>query len=363
MRLCLNMIVKNEAAVIERCIRSVLPHVQCWSIVDTGSEDGTQDILRRLLGELPGELIERPWLDFASNRNQALDLARRHGDYALIIDADDVLEVAPRRSFVGLHLPGYAVEIANTASNYWRDTLLRLDVDWIWMGAVHEYPTCSRMDDVPRLGGVRIRVIGGGARSRAGLREKYLGDAEILRRELAAEPNNTRHAFYLAQSLRDAGLLGEALAAFQHRIDLGGWAEEVFYSKYCIALIRQRLEQPFDDVMAAYLDALRLRPQRAEPACYLATYLLEKEHYEQARDYALMACATPMPEQGLQVDRAAHGWLPRNALAGALFALRDYEGCVAACREMLDDATLPAAERTRVAQNIAAVTNALNAAS
>ena len=141
MRLCLNMIVRNEAAVIERCIRSVLPHIQCWAIVDTGSDDGTQDTIRRWLGGLPGELIERPWVDFSTNRNQALDLARRYGDYALVIDADDVLEVDPGRSFAGLDRPGYAIEIAGPASTYWRDALLRLDVDWTWKGVLHEYPT------------------------------------------------------------------------------------------------------------------------------------------------------------------------------------------------------------------------------
>jgi glycosyltransferase involved in cell wall biosynthesis len=53
MRLCLNMIVRDEAPVIERCIRSVLPHIQCWAIVDTGSSDGTQAIVRGLLGACP----------------------------------------------------------------------------------------------------------------------------------------------------------------------------------------------------------------------------------------------------------------------------------------------------------------------
>ena len=36
-RICLNMIVKNEAPVIERCLASVRPWVDYWVIVDTGS--------------------------------------------------------------------------------------------------------------------------------------------------------------------------------------------------------------------------------------------------------------------------------------------------------------------------------------
>ena len=74
--LCLNMIVKNEAAVIRRCLDSVLPIIDHWVIVDTGSTDGTQDIIRAHLKDLPGELHERPWRDFAYNRSEALELAR-----------------------------------------------------------------------------------------------------------------------------------------------------------------------------------------------------------------------------------------------------------------------------------------------
>ena len=45
-RLCLNMIVRNESAILERCLRSVADHVACWVIGDTGSTDGTQDLIR-----------------------------------------------------------------------------------------------------------------------------------------------------------------------------------------------------------------------------------------------------------------------------------------------------------------------------
>src|SRR6187551_1453910 len=87
------MIVKNEARVLKRCLDSVRPFVHHWIIVDTGSTDGTQELIRKELSGVPGELFERPWENFGHNRSEALALARGKADYILIMDADEVLEV------------------------------------------------------------------------------------------------------------------------------------------------------------------------------------------------------------------------------------------------------------------------------
>ena len=50
----LNMIVKNETAVILRCLKSVKPWIHSWAIVDTGSTDGTQQLIQDFMQDLPG---------------------------------------------------------------------------------------------------------------------------------------------------------------------------------------------------------------------------------------------------------------------------------------------------------------------
>src|SRR2546427_13297700 len=92
---CLSMIVKNEAHVIRRCLDSVRPYVSHWVIVDTGSTDGTQDLVRAHFADIPGRLVERPWRDFGTNRSEAVALARGNADYILVMDADHVF-AAPR---------------------------------------------------------------------------------------------------------------------------------------------------------------------------------------------------------------------------------------------------------------------------
>jgi len=66
--ICLNMIVKNEGLVIEKWPGLVETLIDYWVIVDTGSTDGTQKVIKNFLKDVPGELHERPWINFAHNR-------------------------------------------------------------------------------------------------------------------------------------------------------------------------------------------------------------------------------------------------------------------------------------------------------
>src|SRR5919108_4103124 len=62
--IALCMIVRDEAAVIERCLASVRPHIDAWVICDTGSVDDTPDRVRSALAGIPRRLHHRPLIDF-----------------------------------------------------------------------------------------------------------------------------------------------------------------------------------------------------------------------------------------------------------------------------------------------------------
>ena len=266
-KICLNMIVKNEAPVIRRCLDSVRPIIDYWVIVDTGSTDRTQEIIREHLSDLPGELHERPWRDFAHNRSEALELARGKGDYTLIIDADDTLEISPDTALPALSADSYTIEIRDVTIVYSRTQLVRSALPWHYEGVLHEYITCDGAGPCGYLSGIRMRRNHDGARRKDP--ETYRRDAAILEAALKTETNKfllSRYRFYLAQSYRDCRELEKALENYLIRSELGFWQEEVFISLYAAAQLKQELGGPTKR-LSTHTFALRRRRRNGLRRC------------------------------------------------------------------------------------------------
>lgn len=62
------MIVKNETHIIRECLESVAPYIDYWVISDTGSTDGTQELITKFFEEkgIPGELHQDEWRDLVT---------------------------------------------------------------------------------------------------------------------------------------------------------------------------------------------------------------------------------------------------------------------------------------------------------
>ncbi len=277
-KICLNMIVKNESKVIKRCLDSVKPLIDYWVIVDTGSTDGTQEIIKAHMKDLPGELYERPWKNFGDNRSEAFELAKGKGDYILFMDADDTLEYEPGFNFSSLTADQYNMWRGTKTFTYLKPQLVKGNLPWKWIGVTHEYLACDHYYSSDTLKKVRYLSGEGGASSYDP--NKFLKNVNLLKEGLKKEPNNERYVFYLAESYRDAGEKGQALEWYQKRINMGGWQEEVFWSMLEIAYILKDIGLPSNIVIDSFKNAHNYRPHRAEPIYYLA------EIYNQLGDHA-----------------------------------------------------------------------------
>jgi tetratricopeptide (TPR) repeat protein len=353
---CLNMIVKNEAAVIERCLASVKPHVDRWVIVDTGSSDGTQEIIRRAMAGVPGELHERPWVDFGHNRTEALHLAEGQGDYIFWLDADEEFFAPPGWTWPALEAEALDVDMLSGAIRYARVALVSTRLPWRWEGVLHEYLEAGVVPTRGRVEGVHILVRTEGARSRDP--HKYLRDAEALEGALAKEPGNARYRFYLAQSWRDAGDRAKALANYDLRAEMGGWDEEVYIARLEGARCAEQLGRPVAEVVFRLLQAHQARPGRLEALVELARIHRQREEHHLGHLFAHKALELPPCEDRLFVEPLA-AWRALDEGAVAAYWTGRMEECRRLCEAALADPLLPPAEAGRVQGNLAFALKAL----
>ncbi|TPL74003.1 glycosyltransferase [Mesorhizobium sp. B2-3-15] len=297
-RLCLNMIVKNEMANLQRCLGAVADHIDCWVIGDTGSTDGTQDFIKSFFAarNLPGELHEFPFLNFEQARNSALDHAYASAlayDYLLFDDADMELVVENAGFREQLVSPGYRLlQRSDSGLTYWNTRLVRRDAGARYHGVTHEYLDVP--EGVQELRGAWYKDHASGS-NRV---DKFERDAKLLLEALEKDPENQRYWFYLAQSYRDAGRTAEAAVAYAKRAAMGGWDEESWNARLQGARCLRKLGDEPGFVEQA-LAAFNQRPQRAEPLYDLARFYRDKGMNDASVLFSEAGLAIGRPEQDI----------------------------------------------------------------
>jgi glycosyltransferase involved in cell wall biosynthesis len=352
----LSMIVKNESHIINECLNSIYKHIDYWVIVDTGSTDGTQELIKKFFEEkgIPGELHERPWVNFGHNRSEAVQLCDGKADYAFMIDADDYIE-GDFKYPQPMDADGYALKMGRPEFSWWRTQIFKTGMGWKYEGVLHEYATASKPDlKIAKLEGkyyVVARTLG--ARN-VGITaiEKYSKDAELLEEALKTEPQNARYQFYLGQSYFDSQQWDKSIEAYKKRAEMGGWGEEVFYSLFRIAVAKAMLNKPWEEIQQAFLECYNSRPIRAEPLYHIARIYRTNNKPALAYLFAKMASDIPYPANDILfiVDEVYTFGCLDELGASAFYAGFPYEG-LKAVEKLLKENRVPQQHLERVQKN------------
>lgn len=298
MKICWNAIVRNEAARIERCMHSLIFHVDCAVILDTGSSDETVSTIRKFFDThgKPCEILHGPFDDFGSARNRALEAARVshfEWDYALLLDADMEL----RGNIPPVSGAAYQIEQRAGSLHYYNTRLLSRAAKARYVGVTHEY-----LEVDAGLGTILPdKLYALDHADGANRAEKFQRDILLLHKALKDEPDNPRYWFYLAQSHRDAGETDAALTAYRKRVELGGWEEEVWNAQ-CNVAACLKTQGDEDGFVREMLKAYDMRPQRAEALYDLAKHYREKGMNRPAALFSKQALDTPRPDDVLFVN-------------------------------------------------------------
>jgi tetratricopeptide (TPR) repeat protein len=243
-KICLNMIVKNESKIILRLLESVLPIIDCYCICDTGSTDDTIQIITNYFDNknITGKIFKEQFVNFEYNRNYALQKCIGMSDYILLLDADMILSINETFDKSKLTYDYYYIFQGNENFYYQNIRIIRNNGLFKYVGVTHEYlnkPVTSTNSFFTK-NQLFINDIGdGGAKT-----DKYERDIKLLKKGIIDQPNNYRYYFYLANSYKDSEQNNDAIETYKKVLELNGWIQEKYISCLRLYELYDKLKTP-----------------------------------------------------------------------------------------------------------------------
>lgn len=211
------MIVKNEAHNLPRLFESLKDVADEICITDTGSTDGTQEIVKKY----GANLSHFDWCDdFAAARNFNLNLIK--SDFYLWIDGDDILLNPERIKLFKndvMNLADYWVAPYHYASDangnptciFVRERIVRRSMGFKWQYFIHE--------GMPGLPGMRAQithaVVVKHMRTEEDIKKDHSRNLNIFRKNELTSPLNARMRYYYGKELFEANQPKEAIQKFE----------------------------------------------------------------------------------------------------------------------------------------------------
>ena len=273
------MIVRNEEAVLGRCLHSVADLVDEIIIVDTGSTDDTKAVA----AQYDAKIYDFPWQDdFSAARNYGISQCA--GEYWMWLDADDVVEGENQKKLQAIlkspdadmvYLPYYLWydEMGNPVMTSNRERIFRRDKGYRFAGAVHEA--------VVPFGKIRYGDAG------ISHRKEKPGDPDrnlhiYQKKLLCGETFTPREQYYYARELWDHGAYRAALPVLQQFIqEEKGWKADIIGACLICGKCYEKLEQP-KKALEYLLHSLQYDVPNPEICCEIGSIFLEQQQYLQA---------------------------------------------------------------------------------
>jgi len=347
-KLALNFICKDESHVIKNMLESCKTITDLIVVNDTGSTDGTQDIIRNFGKEnnIPTYVFERAFDDFEKSRNHAMQKLRDvvaelgwnpeqvHGYW---FDCDETLIIDPKFNKSQFTKDLYMINTYIGQMKYTRNTFFKVSKPFKWYGPIHEFIVCDEKNITSGLAeNIHVDVKMTGASWQGDIPTKYKNHAFVLEKYIDANRQDPRWIFYTAQSYHDSASLPDnkeeneermrrSMKYYRERISrTDGYAEEIFYSQYRVGTIMRILEEPWNLTHQELLKAYAMDPLRGEPIKTIIDYYLQVNEWNMAYLYTKFAKVNfhgknPYPTRLLFVDEALYVWKFLEAHAAASF--------------------------------------------
>jgi GR25 family glycosyltransferase involved in LPS biosynthesis/predicted O-methyltransferase YrrM len=286
MNLCI--MVKNGGELFEQMLKQNINNgfFDRWTILDTGSTDGTIEVIKNLLvGKKKGKLFEESFINFRDSRNRCLELAGTTCKYNIMLDDTYVIE-GDLRAFLN-EIRGdqfgdsYSLTIKSHDVEYISNRITKSERNLKYIYTMHE--VIQDKDNINvRVPDNRVYVNdlnNDYMQNRSNSRKEY--DLKCLYEMLEEYPDDPRHLFYLAQTYKMLGDFEKAAEYYYKRafFKVDGFEQEKFDALFEFTRISiYQLNKPWKLYKMYYELCIEWQPTRPEGNYFLGIhYFLDGE--------------------------------------------------------------------------------------
>jgi hypothetical protein len=284
--ICLCMIVKDAGPLFEKVLTDNLSIIDQWCILDTGSTDGTQDVIRRVLKNKKGNLYEEPFVDFMVSRNRCLELAGNVCKFIIMLD-DTYSVRGDLRTFLtevrgDQFSDSFSLLIQSDDSEYYSNRIIKSSSNLKYIHRIHEVITDINNHNVtiPPDCAFIFDNRSDYMEQRTTSRKQF--DLDLLFKELEEFPDDPRALYYIAQTYGCLGDETNKAKYFRKRINhpVQGYVQEKIDSYFELArTMNFKLNGDWKECEKLYLAAWNLDHKRPDSLYFIGIkYYLDKDY-------------------------------------------------------------------------------------
>lgn len=333
------IMVKDEGQVIAPTLQPLAEAgIKDFLVFDTGSSDGTPELAEQFFkdaGITNYHIKQEPFIDFATSRNRALDIADAlfpHATFYLFPDAEWYLQNGSELiQFCEQHKDesdaAYFFRLQSPDFRLYKPCLIRRAAHARFLAPVHEYLNCYVPQKLPdHICFALNRTEVGHQKSKY----RYKRDLGILLKEYEKNPYDSRNIYYLAQTYSCMLDFPNAYKFYKLRTTMPGFEEEHYSALLKMGLLVMEMgktdpQWTWDLAQEHFLQAFAVRPTRIEPLIFLAQHYGIVGDYNSCFLFARRALEIPIPTDVNDVEDNFYTSLRYILVSASAFYAGAYE--------------------------------------
>lgn len=307
------MIVKNSGNDIIDMLSTVQPFIDYWTILDTGSTDGTQEKILKYMTK-PGKLYEEPFVDFATSRNRALDLAGEICTFNIMLDDtyhfDDGNKIRQLlKKEVNKKFDYFGINIVDKQNIYKSNRITRASSKIRYKHKIHEILDPQKHHKLKFLD---INITDADSvYMKTRTYQRQHNDIVLLKEQIAENPDDRRAMIHLVRTYISSNnyqrIETSVIKEEINKILSYKMKDSVDYEARILLFSIINAEDQEEEYINILKETCDLYPKQGEPSYYLATIYRERNDITLAYEWIMKAIFSE-PEGNLLIKHNIYNY-------------------------------------------------------